>query len=375
MARGGKQPPKAKAANPSSCKMPLATFQSGVPICSFFSGHSSLFIGLESGFIEEWEPQRFKRNYTGNARWLLQCGNMLWSTDEQHNIQIWDIATGECIKKMYTHYAGTMIEWKGTIYIKDDYNGFTSWTTNGNLLRENIRLDFNGNLISMTTWNKLLCCGHQNGTIALWNDVDDLFRSWKGHHGGIQVLTVANNALFSGGQGSWGIKGLIKKWNHAGECLMYVRVPEAILCMEFHDNYLVCGCSDRILLWISMEGEIIKRLGTVEDPVSITVWKGALFTRDKHTIYQVTPFSEWKPKNHKCFSSQIRKGIKAMILSSGSFVPMLPQEILFMIFQFYASHAVLIEGKAKKAKVSHKQDMEYQKLLWKFIQNENSEQQ
>lgn len=103
---------------------------------------------------------------------------------------------------------------------------------------------------------------------------------------------------------------------------------------------LVCGDGQVFLERMDFGGKILDcfNLGHFFQR-GIGIWNGALLTVEDGYLWQWTPCSPWTPSTHKVLPKVLQRGIKAMMMvaSRKGLVGSLPKDILFVVFQFYAS--------------------------------------
>jgi WD40 repeat protein len=198
-------------------------------------------------------------------------------------------------------------------------------------------------------WNNYLCSVTRKYSILVWKDYNEKVLTLTGHTALVLCLAPAGEYLFSGSND----KSIIK-WNEAGQCLRIIHHhTDSVRCLLVFNGELYSGSDDKSVKRISLEGQLLEEYkGHTDCVTAITVWRGALFSggMDKKVI-QWTPFHLWSAVRHKEYSPSIKEGIKTMMmLASSNHFPShaIPTDVLFIIFQFFASPPTLQKKRTLK---------------------------
>lgn len=310
----------------------MELYANGGVFCMLVSG-SSLFLGLNTGDIVEWqEPGEVRRTLNGHTQRVLtimQCGNVLWSGSRDNTIKQWDTHTGECINTIPTDAAVyNLCEWKGHVISEIGFH-VSLVKMDGTM----IKAHKTGH--APTVWKEHLCIGSEND-ILLWKEWNVTARKFSGHSDYVISLAPAGEYLFSGSHDA-----TIRQWNEQGECLVIMNHhTESIWCLLVHNGQLYSGASDNTLKRWNIQGQMLDDWRQNSEVWCFSVWRGAVFSGGSENMIRWTSFSAWSPSNHHLFSRRTRDGIKTMMLmASKRHFPSdaLPMAILYIIFQFFAA--------------------------------------
>ena len=92
------------AAAPPIISSPIQEHTTVTTVRSLLVINSSLLLGLWNGSIEQWDsPGEVERTFKGHSDVvcsLLQCGDILWSGSLDKTIRLWNLSSGEFIKRI-----------------------------------------------------------------------------------------------------------------------------------------------------------------------------------------------------------------------------------------------------------------------------------
>ena len=204
---------------------------------------------------------------------------------------------------------------------------------------------------ALVVWKEFLCSGHDSRVIIKWNDFNKKTSTLKGHTSLIITLVSGGDYLFSGS-----LDKTIRKWNEEGQCVAILQQHTNTVCtLLVFNGELYSASDDKTVKRWSLDGSLVQEYkGHTHWVKTVVVWRGALFSggQDEQMI-QWTPFVvAWSPSTHKQFSSSLRQGIKTMMMIESKLKDLfqvIPKDILFITFQFYAStlHADKIPKKRR----------------------------
>lgn len=113
-----------------------------------------------------------------------------------------------------------------------------------------------------------------------------------------------------------------------------------------HNGELYSASYDTTVKRCSLEGTVMQEYkGHTDWVYTLAMWRGTLFSggSDDRIIQWRIPPPLWSTSTHKMFSVEVQNGVKTMmLLVLKQHIPAqtLPTEILFVIFQYYASWSI-----------------------------------
>ena len=224
------------------------------------------------------------------------------------------------------------------------FSDLKAWDKEGKYITWGARISALG---SQTIWKGNLACGGSTN-ITVWSDFNVRTLCIEAHTDWVIALLPVGDFLFSASN-----NGAFKKWNERGECVMQCqRQLQIIRTMLEHDNMIYCGLTSGRVATLGLDGKWIQDFcGHNEQVEDLVIWRGALFSGSENLI-QWTPFYIWNPSRHKFFPQSIKQAIKIMMILVHSrhfpYQALLPVDILFVVFQFFASDNIEWEFESSK---------------------------
>ena len=177
---------------------------------------------------------------------LIVWNNTLWSASNDSTIKQWS-ANGQCLQTLVGHSDSVLYlyVWKDLLHSASYDKTIRVWDFNGTLLRtlqghtEYVRC--------LTSWRDFLVSCSRDDTVRAWNDQGECVAQWRVSL--FQTLIVWKEMLCTG---HW--NGSIQLWNEFQVCYNTFKHPDncAVYSLVTHADHLFAGIIVQVLFCVNL---------------------------------------------------------------------------------------------------------------------------
>jgi WD40 repeat protein len=251
----------------------------------FTGGVDNSPLGNENGVIHVYNLQSHSWNSIltkskGEIYSLLRWKNdhifaSIYNRDTySYSISLFNSQGEHCASYPTTKDGFCLIEWRGYL-VSAGRNKICIWDIQSKSIKSSWNVS--SSVWSLCVWNEMLCSGHSNGTISLWNDESgNEMMNIRGHTNVVGCLAVQREHLISG---SWDTT--IRKWNIQGECVSILKGHEHyVVCLAISNNgrILFSGSNDNTIMIWNQSNECIQVFKDAGHVRGLKIFHGKLFS-------------------------------------------------------------------------------------------------